>query len=64
MSGISLLDESIDSKHRAAYLEAHPGGLSPLVTRVANANWQIHPGWVDRYKLLLSFVLLISINFL
>src|SRR3954453_9117675 len=60
MAGISLLDASIDSNHRAAYLEAHPGGLSLLVTRVAHANWQIHPGWVDRYNLLLLFMLLIS----
>ena len=60
MSGRAQLDPSIDIKHWAAFLEASPGSLTPLVTRVANANWQIHPGWVDRYYLLLSFMLLIS----
>ena len=48
MAGRQLLDPSIDSRHRAAKLEESPGSLSPLVTRVANANWQIYPGWVDR----------------
>ena len=48
MAGRSLLDPSLDSTHRAAKLEESPGSLSSLVTRVANANWQIHPGWVDR----------------
>ena len=59
MAGRMLLDPDIDSTHRAAKLEQSPGSLAPLVTRVANANWQIHPGWVDRYIFVLSFLLLI-----
>ena len=59
MSGTTLLDPRVDSKHRGAHLEGNPGSLTPLVTRVANANWQIHDGWIDRYSLLLPFLLFI-----
>ena len=52
MAGRSLLNPLIDSKHRAAVLEESPGILYPLVTRVANANWQLHPDWLDRYNIL------------
>lgn len=62
MAGRSLLNPHIDSKHRAGVLEESPGSLTPLVTRVANANWQIHPGWVDRYNILHPCVNIIWAN--
>jgi hypothetical protein len=49
MAGRSLLNRDIERAHRAAKLEANPHSLSPMVTRGGNQNWQIHPGWVQRY---------------
>ena len=49
MAGRSLLSRDLEKAHRAAKLEASPNSLPTLVTRGANQNWQIHPGWVQRY---------------
>ncbi|KAK1694130.1 hypothetical protein QYE76_010827 [Lolium multiflorum] len=50
MAGRSLLSRDVEKAHRAAKLEASPNSLPTLVTRGANQNWQIHPGWVQRLK--------------
>ena len=42
-----LLSSDIDTKHRAKKWEE--GFLDPLLTRTQKENWQIHPGWVQRY---------------
>ena len=47
MEGMSLLDPSIDSKHRAAIL--CEGKIDPLITRTPKENWRIHPDWVQRF---------------
>ncbi|KAK1694475.1 hypothetical protein QYE76_011172 [Lolium multiflorum] len=50
MAGRSLLSRDLEKAHRAAKLEASPNSLPTQVTRGANQNWQIHPGWVQRLK--------------
>ncbi|KAK1633145.1 hypothetical protein QYE76_007460 [Lolium multiflorum] len=50
MAGRSLLSRDLEKAHRAAKLEESPNSLPTLVTRGANQNWQIHPGWVQRLK--------------
>ena len=49
MATRSLLSPNIDSKHRAALLEADPGSLDVLITRTPKSNWMIHPAWIDRF---------------
>jgi hypothetical protein len=53
MATRSLLDQGIDSKHRAALLESHgflsPESIETLQTRTPKFNWMIHPEWVQRY---------------
>ncbi|KAM0857006.1 hypothetical protein ACQ4PT_048745 [Festuca glaucescens] len=50
MATRTLLNPKIESKHRAALLEANLKSLEPLQTRTPRANWLIHPEWVDRLK--------------
>ena len=49
MEGRWLLNDHIDSGHRAKVLENNPRKLKPLITRTPNEYWKIHPAWVQRY---------------
>ena len=49
MARRSLLRPDIDSKHRAALLEANPDSLDTLITRTPKYNWMIHPAWIERF---------------
>jgi hypothetical protein len=53
----SLLNDHVDYDHRGKLLKYYgfhdnTHHIEPLQCRTPNEYWMIHPGWVDRYKVI------------